>query len=122
MTTFNTQIVHIRGSGSEYKIQFASDNIAHFKAVQEVARRCVDQEAALDVHAPERVCSVYIDTDTIAKGRRCITRYLCTNCDCNLTDRTDVFYVHCPRCGYRIDYSMFDDLKIGKSPIGGAKC
>lgn len=116
MSTHITSDIQIKDGQSLYTINVSTDNIDSFKVIQEVAHRVAQDKNTKTDSEDKNITFPYVDIEhELSRGKRII--YRCCHCDCNLTDRDDVFYVHCPRCGYKIDYSHHDELRRNKNVI-----
>ena len=65
----------------------------------------------------DTTCTPEVEYDTLRKNASTPIRYVCNKCGCRLDDAGDEFYVHCPRCGRKIDYSNHIFLKENKDVI-----
>lgn len=108
-TRFSTDIDNSALS-TIYRITFETAVKSKFECVQEACRKCID-----DIHDESKICYPVIEykRTRVACGR---INYVCSNCERSLIDGGRRFYVHCPFCGYKVDYSNHEFLREGLTP------
>ena len=102
--------------GWNFRVDFETRDKSKFEYVQEAARKCLD-----DLHDESRIAypvEVRVNPKDKINKKTKVTpvKYVCSNCERDLTDNDKRFYNHCPLCGYKIDYSNHYFLKEGLKP------
>lgn len=108
-TRFSTDIDNSALS-TIYRITFETAVKSKFECVQEACRKCID-----DVHDESKICYPVLNYKSI-KGKTTPTDYVCSNCERSLLSQSNRFYVHCPFCGFKVDYSNHEFLREGLTP------
>lgn len=114
MISFKTDHERKASGAHKYTITVETDIKRYFEAVQQVARSCVDDSTK--AHKPEQDI-VHPCMETVYGSTSSRVYYVCSYCDCDLTPTNRGFFVCCPRCGKRIDYSNHDFLREGLNAI-----
>ena len=108
-TRFSTDIDNSAAS-TVYRITFETAVKSKFECVQEACRKCID-----DMQDESRICHPQIECKTV-KGKVTPVDYVCSNCERSLIDNTNRFYVYCPFCGFKVDYTNHEFLREGQKP------
>ena len=109
-TSFSADI-DFTGDSTTYRIDFRTQDKQKFEVVQDACRKCID-----DMHDESRICHPVMDYKVTKKGLTTPTDFVCSNCDRSLTDGGKRFYVYCPFCGFKVDYTGFEFLREGQKP------
>ena len=112
--SFKTNHERMASGAHKYVITVETDVKRYFESVQQVARDCVDDSTKAHKTEQERVtpCMEAVDGPGSHK-----VYYVCSWCACDLTPTNRGFFVCCPRCGKKIDYSNHDFLREGLNAI-----
>ena len=112
--SFKTDHQRLSSGAHKYTITVETDIKRYFESIQQVARDCVDDSAKTHKDEQDIVtpCIEAVDGSDVAK-----VYYVYRWCDCDLTPTNRGFFVCCPRCGKRIDYSNQDFLREGLNAI-----
>lgn len=114
MISFKTDHERRASGAHKYTITVETDIKRYYEAVQAVARDCVDDSTKSHNHETDVVtpCIEAVDGPDFHA-----IRYLCSWCECDLSPVDRGFFVHCPRCGKKIDYSTHDFMREGRNAI-----
>lgn len=88
MNRYNAQILNDKG---EYHLQFETDSKDNFKAVEKVARKCMDRKPPTNFDKiTESVESLaeFIDSLNLIDCNACVGKSIC---DCHIRDCKEVF-------------------------------
>lgn len=92
----------------EYEITFWTQDRNQFEHIQSEVQKCLN-----DVYDETRVCFPVQEIKKIGRLKSSKVEYICSNCDRSITPDKRGFFVHCPFCGYTIDYSNHQFLREG---------
>ena len=114
MISFKTDHEQMFGGRHNYTITVETDIKRYYESIQAVARDCVDDSTKSHIAENETVKPQALAVDTPTSTG---VYYVCDFCECDLSPTTRGFFIYCPRCGKRIDYSDHDFLKEGLNAI-----
>lgn len=103
--SFKTDHQRTPGGLHKYTITVETDIKRYFDSIQQLARECVDDST----QAQSIVTPVMNVTNNCGTSSR--IHYACSWCECDITPTNRGFFVYCPRCGKKIDYSAHNFLK-----------
>lgn len=98
----------MRNGCHSYTITVKTDIKRYYERIQECARKCID-----DSVRSRNECLVIPMIECKDNNR---IDYVCSNCECSLISGPG-YYVYCPRCGMKVDYSNHMFLKDNNKPI-----
>lgn len=105
--SFTTDVARVNGNLT-YTITVKTDIKRYYEKIQNCARECID-----DATHSRNDCLVNPMIESKDNNR---IDYVCSNCECSLTSGPG-YYVYCPRCGMKVDYSKHMFLKDNNKPI-----
>lgn len=113
--SFKTDHQRLAGGAHKYTVTVETDIKRYFESIQQVARDCVDDSAKTHKAEQDIVTPMICEKHSLS-GSSGID-YVCNWCECSLLPSASGFYVHCPRCGKKIDYSNHNFLREGLNAI-----
>ena len=115
MISFKTDHERMSNGRHKYTITVETDIKRYFESIQQVARDCVDDSTKTSSAESDMVTPVICEKPPVL-GVSGID-YVCSWCECSLSPTASGFYIHCPRCGKKIDYSNHNFLREGLNAI-----
>lgn len=113
--SFNTQIENHSNGDTTYRLQLETDVKRYFTALQDLARNFVDESMGIrdqKITEDDMVTPV-IDSSKPRKGFPSKVDYVCSWCERSIISGRNRYFVHCPYCGKKIDYSNHEFLRSG---------
>ncbi len=122
MIKHTTESIHKANGAKEFNITFSTDIRRYYEKVENLIRDCINEDAKINQginstydYIDDHVVP-YISTKEGRAGMPTALDYVCSYCERSIISNDDRYYVHCPHCGKKIDYTNHEFLREGKKP------